>query len=96
MKDWKVRYRFESVKQNKVLLHDGYSCVMFNNQGDTDAVINNNVLIRSGESVSFNEDPIVRIDTDFSVKFIDDICAAAKGYEYLADVYLRAEAKNEG
>ena len=30
------------------------------------------------------------------VKFIDDICAAAKGYEYLADVYLRAEAKNEG
>ena len=29
------------------------------------------------------------------VKFIDDICAAAKGYEYLADVYLRAEAKNE-
>ena len=30
------------------------------------------------------------------VKFIDDICAAAKGYEYLADIYLRAEAKNEG
>ena len=30
------------------------------------------------------------------VKFIDNICAAAKGYEYLADVYLRAEAKNEG
>lgn len=30
------------------------------------------------------------------VKFIDDICASAKGYEYLADVYLRAEAKNEG
>lgn len=30
------------------------------------------------------------------VKFINDICAAAKGYEYLADVYLRAEAKNEG
>ena len=30
------------------------------------------------------------------VRFIDDICAAAKGYEYLADVYLRAEAKNEG
>ena len=30
------------------------------------------------------------------VKFIYDICAAAKGYEYLADVYLRAEAKNEG
>lgn len=30
------------------------------------------------------------------VKFIDDICAAAKGYEYLADVYLRAETKNEG
>ena len=29
------------------------------------------------------------------VKFIDDICAAAKGYEYLADIYLRAEAKNE-
>ena len=29
------------------------------------------------------------------VKFIDDICAAATGYEYLADVYLRAEAKNE-
>lgn len=30
------------------------------------------------------------------IKFINDICAAAKGYEYLADVYLRAEAKNEG
>lgn len=30
------------------------------------------------------------------VKFINDICAAAKGYEYLAVVYLRAEAKNEG
>lgn len=29
------------------------------------------------------------------VKFINDICAAAKGYEYLADIYLRAEAKNE-
>ena len=29
------------------------------------------------------------------VKFIDDVCAAAKGYEYLADVYLRAETKNE-
>ncbi len=30
------------------------------------------------------------------VTFVKDICAAAKGYEYLADVYLRAEAKNEG
>lgn len=30
------------------------------------------------------------------VKFINDICAAAKGYEYLAGIYLRAEAKNEG
>ena len=30
------------------------------------------------------------------VTFVEDICAAAKGYEYLADVYLRAEAKNEG
>ena len=29
------------------------------------------------------------------IVFIDDICAAAKGYEYLADVYLRAEAKHE-
>lgn len=90
MKDWKVRYRFESVKQNKVLIHDGYSCVMFNNQGDTDAVINNNVLIRPGESVSFNEDPIVRIDTDFSVKFVADnsktdpnVCITCSYYEPL-------------
>ena len=27
------------------------------------------------------------------VKFIDDICAAAKGYEYLAEAQLKAEGK---
>ena len=27
------------------------------------------------------------------VKFIDDICAAAKGYEYLAEAQIKAEAK---
>ncbi|MBQ6381055.1 MAG: ParM/StbA family protein [Clostridia bacterium] len=30
------------------------------------------------------------------ISFIDDICAAAKGYEYLALVYLKAEQENEG
>lgn len=30
------------------------------------------------------------------ISFIDDICAAAKGYEYLAQVYLKAEQENEG
>ena len=30
------------------------------------------------------------------ISFIDDICAAAKGYEYLAQVYLKAEQDNEG
>ena len=27
------------------------------------------------------------------VKFVDDICAAAKGYEYLAEVQIKSEAK---
>ena len=27
------------------------------------------------------------------VKFVDDICAAAKGYEYLAEAQIKAEAK---
>ncbi len=27
------------------------------------------------------------------VKFVDDICAASKGYEYLAEAQIRAEAK---
>ena len=27
------------------------------------------------------------------VKFVDDICAAAKGYEYLAEAQMKAEAK---
>ena len=27
------------------------------------------------------------------VKFIDDICAAAKGYEYLAEAQIKSEAK---
>lgn len=27
------------------------------------------------------------------VKFVDDICAAAKGYEYLAEVQMKSEAK---
>ena len=30
------------------------------------------------------------------ISFIDDICAAAKGYEYLDQVYLKAEQENEG
>lgn len=90
MKDYKVRYRFQFVKKNSTLLHDDFSCIMFNNQGDTDAVINNNIIIRPGESVSFNEDPIVRIDTDFSVKFIEDlsktdpnVCITCSYYEPL-------------
>ena len=32
----------------------------------------------------------VKISTD-RVKFVDDICAAAKGYEYLAEAQLKAE-----
>lgn len=27
------------------------------------------------------------------VKFVEDICAAAKGYEYLAEAQMKAEAK---
>ena len=27
------------------------------------------------------------------VKFVDDICAAAKGYEYLAEAQMKSEAK---
>ena len=27
------------------------------------------------------------------MKFIDDICAAAKGYEYLAEIQMKAESK---
>ena len=27
------------------------------------------------------------------VKFVDDICAAAKGYEYLAEAQMKVEAK---
>lgn len=90
MKNWKVRYRFQSVKQNSTLLHDDFSCIMFNNQGDTDAVINNNVIIRPGEAVSFNEDPDVRIDTDFSVKFLPgqsttdpNVCITCSYYEQI-------------
>lgn len=90
MKDYKVRYRFQTVKQNTTLLHDDFSCIMFNNQGDTDAIVNNNVIIRPGEAVSFNEDPEVRIDTDFSVKFLStedttdpNVCISCSYYEPL-------------
>ena len=27
------------------------------------------------------------------IKFVDDICAAAKGYEYLAEAHMKSEAK---
>ena len=33
-----------------------------------------------------------KFNTD-RVKFVDDICAAAKGYEYLAEVQIKSEAK---
>ena len=33
-----------------------------------------------------------KLNTD-RVKFVEDICAAAKGYEYLAEAQLKAEGK---
>lgn len=72
MHNYKVRYRFETVRKDYTLLHDRYSCVMFANEGETPVQINGNAIANPGESLKFNEDPNVRIDTDFNVHFVED------------------------
>ncbi len=70
--DYKVRYRFENVRKNFKLTHDNFSCVMFSNMGDSPAEVQN-IILQPGESVSFNEDPTVYIETDFVIKFFQDL-----------------------
>ena len=71
VREYQARYSFETVTQNKrIFSRDRFSCITFENIGDTDATINglipctNNGVIRE-----FVELPNTTIDTDFTVQF---------------------------
>ena len=70
-REYQARYSFDVVTQNKrIFSRDKFSCITFENIGDTDASINglipctNNGVIRE-----FVELPNTTIDTDFTVQF---------------------------
>ena len=71
MKEYKARYKSELITSNTIIQADGYSCISFENIGNSDAYLNENVPLypASGISRFFNEKPWVEIDTDFLVSF---------------------------
>lgn len=67
---WKVTYKSEVVTTNKVIRPDRCSCIFFQNEGDNDVLINNNISLKAfTDARSFENRPDEIIDCDFSVTF---------------------------
>lgn len=96
MKNYKVTYKFEIVTEAKTLPHDGFSCITFENIGETTAFIDGlaEVPPESKKVRIFNEDPNVTINNDFNVSFeipADNYYATKKllvTYAYYKEVSL--------
>lgn len=65
---YSVHYKSRVITDNEIILPDKYSCVSFENIGTSQATLNNNIPLTSGQRW-FNEKPFVQIDSNFSVSF---------------------------
>lgn len=65
---YKASYTTKVIKENTTIQRDNFSCIAFDNIGQSPIRVNE-IIVPSGASVWFNEDPGVLINTDFLVEF---------------------------
>jgi len=67
-----VRYKSYTIRANDYVRRNGFSCITFENVGDTDVLIDNEILIPagSGDVHQYNELPKIVIAHEFEIKFI--------------------------
>lgn len=66
---YKVSYKTELLTENSMIRPDGFSCLSFRNQGESNVIINRSIKIAPGESLFINEKPIVSINSDMIIHF---------------------------
>lgn len=65
---YKASYATKVITDNTTIQRDQYSCIVFDNVGDSPIKVNG-IFINSGTTVQFNEDPGTVINTDFLIEF---------------------------
>lgn len=65
---YKASYTTKVIKENTTIQRDNFSCIAFDNIGQSPIRVND-IVIPSGSAISFNEDPGVIINTDFLIEF---------------------------
>lgn len=71
VRNYKASYTTKVVRENETITRDLFSCIAFDNIGQSPIKVNG-IILGSGKSVQFNEDPNVIINTDFFVEFTPD------------------------
>lgn len=65
---WKASYASKVVTDNTTIQRDQFSCIVFDNVGDSPIKVNG-IFLNAGTTAQFNEDPGTVINTDFLVEF---------------------------
>lgn len=65
---YKASYTTKVIKENTTIQRDNFSCIALDNIGQSPIRLNE-IIIPSGSSISFSEDPGVIINTDFLIEF---------------------------
>lgn len=68
MGGYKASYATKVITTNTTIQRDQFSCIVFNNVGDSPIKVNG-IFLNAGTTAQFNEDPGTVINTDFLVEF---------------------------
>lgn len=61
-------YKTMNILSNTVIRSDNFSCIAFQNIGETDCKIND-IILQPGNSLNISEKDSINIATDFNVNF---------------------------
>lgn len=68
MGGYKASYATKVITTNTTIQRDQFSCIVFDNVGDSPIKVNG-IFLNAGTTAQFNEDPGTVINTDFLVEF---------------------------
>ena len=68
MGGYKASYATKVITNNTTIQRDQFSCIVFDNVGDSPIKVNG-IFLNAGTTAQFNEDPGTVINTDFLVEF---------------------------
>ena len=69
MKKYTATYTQDIITKPQQLQPKGCSCIQFKNLGSTVATIDGIISLEQGETQTYNEEPYVQIESDFSITF---------------------------